>query len=53
MIDCQFLAEHGICTHPALRERKGRKCAYAERAVCESWRCFFRLPKKEREEIDE
>ena len=46
MIDCDFLRKHNICTHPALRRRKGRKCAYTSKPIAEEWRCFFRLPRK-------
>ncbi len=45
MIDCDFLGEHNICTHPTLSRRKGRKCTFATKPITEEWRCFFRLPK--------
>ena len=50
MVNCDFLAKHSICVHPALKRRKGRKCAYAAKPVTEEWRCFFRLPRKKGED---
>ena len=49
MINCDFLGKHDICTHPALKRRKTRKCVYAKMGANEEWRCFFRLPRKKGE----
>ena len=49
MINCDFLGKHGICIHPALKYRRGRKCVYSSPGVAGEWRCFFRLPRREGE----
>tara|TARA_Y100000310_G_C20534272_1_gene740054 strand:+ start:529 stop:687 length:159 start_codon:yes stop_codon:yes gene_type:complete len=49
MVNCDFLGKQGICIHPVLKYRKGKKCIYEVAGVTGEWRCFFRLPKKRME----